>query len=95
MDVGFKGRGEGITQEMIEAVRRNTHVGQKIWIVSYKTEPESRANVSASGGERSRHRVRATVIRTDHPRFCVCQMAHGVKEYVLWIDLVQERMGEE
>ncbi len=71
-----------ITAEDIDQVRRSTQIGQQITIRTYKVSDSSIVK-RAAGVLR-----RATVI-AKYRHFAVVRLPGGVKDSVLWVDLVR------
>lgn len=74
----------GITQEMIEAFRKDVHVGDRFIINTYKASSEEMGAGQKLGVSRP-----AVVVDPEHPKFCQMELRNGIKESVLWRDLMR------
>lgn len=73
----------GITREQIEEVRRNTHVGAGIIILTQKSSDPDASKGNLTGVPRM-----AIVTDVSHRDFCMVRLQSGTLESVLWSDLV-------
>lgn len=73
----------GITPEMIEAFRKDVYVGDKFIINTYKVLSDEMGTGQKFGVPRS-----AVVVDPKHPKFCQMELRNGIKESMLWQDLM-------
>ena len=72
----------GITRDDIKKIRRKTQIGSKLWIKTWKCK-NLEGTSNADGCRR-----RATVIDNTHPLFCSVVLRGGVREEILWVELI-------
>lgn len=69
-------------------LKKNIKVGQKINIVSNKS-----ATLDNPNGKNTGSVVSATVVNVENKRFCSVKLPSGVREDVLWVELLEQLGG--
>lgn len=70
-------------------LRKNIKVGQKINILTNKS-----ATLDSPNGKNTGCVVEATVIGVENKRFCSVKLPSGVREEILWVDLLEQMGGK-
>lgn len=80
--------GRGISAWRIVELRKKTKPGQRILVKSTR-------NALYGDGEKQQHvrpRILVKVISNANPYFCLVELPSGMKESILWIDLIGENL---
>lgn len=70
-------------------LQKNIKVGQKINIMTNKS-----ATLDSPNGKNAGCVVEATVIGVANKRFCSVKLPSGVREEILWVDLLEQMGGK-